>query len=58
MKLPKYNLAYNTRDQLQSLATNASERKHINTPKGLTSSQTRSSKQGREFDSPVYPWKL
>ena len=28
MKLPKYNLAYNTRDQLQLLAINASERKH------------------------------
>ena len=27
MKLPKYNLAYNTRDQLHSLATNAGERK-------------------------------
>ena len=28
MKLPKYNLAYNTRDQLQLLAINASERKY------------------------------
>ena len=28
MKLPKYNLAYNTQDQLQLLAVNASERKH------------------------------
>ena len=28
MKLPKYNLAYNTQDQLQSLAINAGERKH------------------------------
>ena len=27
MKLLKYNLAYNTRDQLQSLAISASERK-------------------------------
>ena len=27
MKLPKYNLAYNTRDQLQSMAINAGERK-------------------------------
>ena len=26
MKLPKYNLGYNTRDQLRSLAINASER--------------------------------
>ena len=29
MKLPKYNLAYNTRDQLQSLAINAGERKYV-----------------------------
>ena len=29
MKLPKYNLGYNTRDQLRSLAISASERKHI-----------------------------
>ena len=28
MKLPKYNLGYNTRDQLRSLAISASERKH------------------------------
>ena len=27
MKLPKYNLGYNTRDQLRSLAISASERK-------------------------------
>ena len=33
MKLPKYNLAYNTRDQLQSLAINAGEKKHeVNLP--------------------------
>ena len=30
MKLPKYNIAYNTRDQLKSLAINANERKHEN----------------------------
>ena len=29
MKLPKYNLGYNTRDQLRSLAISASERKQI-----------------------------
>ena len=28
MKLPKYNLAYSTRAQLQLLAINAGERKH------------------------------
>ena len=28
MKLTKYNLGYNTRDQLRSLAISASERKH------------------------------
>ena len=28
MKLPKYNLRYNTRDQLRSLVISASERKH------------------------------
>ena len=30
MKLPKYNLGYNTRDQLRSLAISASERKGNN----------------------------
>ena len=29
MKLPKYNLGYNTRDQLRSLAISASERKQF-----------------------------
>ena len=28
MKLPKYNLGYNARDQLRSLAISASEREH------------------------------
>ena len=28
MKWPKYNLTYSTRDQLQSLALKAGERKH------------------------------
>ena len=30
MKLPKYNLAYNTQDQLQLLAINPSERRYNN----------------------------
>ena len=37
MKLPKDNLAYNTRDQLQSLAINAGERTNIITLSQLKS---------------------
>ena len=39
MKLPNYNLAYNTGDQLQLLAINDSERKQENSCSALVSLQ-------------------